>query len=144
MKTAAEMQKAANTQADATYKAFSAFSKAGATGSDGLKGFFGDVNRMRLNVRELDQLAGALANSAQEMAGMGGTVFKARQQFADLNQGLRKSEQGFLALGMKNEEVAEASIGFMKMQNTLTLGQQKDYGKLSGSAKKYIEEQKSK
>ena len=143
MKTAAEMQKAANTQADATYKAFSAFSKAGATGSDGLKGFFGDVNRMRLNVRELDQLAGALANSAQEMAGMGGTVFKARQQFADLNQGLRKSEQGFLALGLSNAEVAEASIGFMKMQNTLTLGQQKDYGKLSGAAKKYLEEQEA-
>ena len=143
MKTAAEMQKAANTQADATYKAFSAFSKAGATGSDGLKGFFGDVNRMRLNVRELDQLAGALANSAQEMAGMGGTVFKARQQFADLNQGLRKSEQGFLALGLNNAEVAEASIGFMKMQNTLTLGQQKDYGKLSGAAKKYLEEQEA-
>ena len=143
MKTAAEMQKAANTQADATYKAFSAFSKAGATGSDGLKGFFGDVNRMRLNVRELDQLAGALANSAQEMAGMGGTVFKARQQFADLNQGLRKSEQGFLALGLNNAEVAEASIGFMKMQNTLTLGQQRDYGKLSGAAKKYLEEQEA-
>ena len=141
MKTAAEMQKAANLQADATYKAFSAFSKAGATASDGLSGFFKDVNRMRLNVRELDQLAGVLANSAQEMATMGGTVFKARTQFADLNEGLRKYERGFLRLGLSNEETAEASLGFMKLQNTLSQGQQRDYGKLSGAAKKYIEEQ---
>jgi hypothetical protein len=140
MKTAAEMQKAANEQADATYKAFQAFSKAGATGSDGLKGFFNDVNRMRLNVHQLDAMAGVMANSAKEMSAMGGTVYKARGQFADLVQGMGDFETGMLNLGMSYDDQAEAAMGYMKLQSTLSQGQQKDYGKLSGGMKKYLQE----
>jgi GH24 family phage-related lysozyme (muramidase) len=140
MKTAAEMQKAANEQADATYKAFQAFSKAGATGSDGLKGFFNDVNRMRLNVNQLDAMATVIGNSGKEMASMGGTVYKARGQFADLVQGMGDYEKGMLNLGMSHDDQAEAAMGYMKLQNTLSQGQQRDYGKLSGGMKKYLEE----
>ena len=140
MKTAAEMQKAANEQADATYKAFQAFSKAGATGTDGLKGFFNDVNRMRLNVHQLDAMAGVMANSAKEMSAMGGTVYKARGQFADLVQGMGDYEQGMINLGMSYDEQAEAAMGYMKLQSNLSQGQQKDYGKLSGGLKKYLQE----
>ena len=140
MKTAAEMQKAANDQADATYKAFQAFSKAGATGADGLKGFFNDVNRMRLNVNELEAMAGAMANNAQAMTAMGGTVYKARKEFADLVQNMKPFEKGMLNLGMSYDDQAEALLGFMKMQAAQTRGQQTDYGKLTGAAKKYIVE----
>ena len=140
MKTAAEMQKAANEQADATYKAFQAFSKAGATGTDGLKGFFNDVNRMRLNVHQLDAMAGVIANSAKEMSAMGGTVYKARGQFADLVQNMGDFETGMLNLGMSYDDQAEAAMGYMKLQSTLSQGQQKDYGKLSGGMKKYLQE----
>jgi hypothetical protein len=143
MKTAAEWQKLANEQADATYKAFQAFSKAGATGSDGLKGFFNDVNRMRLNVHQLDAMAGAMASNAKEMAGMGGTVYKARGQFADLVQGMGSFEKGMLNLGMSYDEQAEAALGYMKLQNSLSQGQQRDYGKMAGAARKYIEEQEA-
>jgi hypothetical protein len=41
---------------------------------------------------------------------------------------------------MNHDEQAEAVLGYMKIQSQLTLGQQRDYGKLSGSARKYIEE----
>ena len=140
MKTAAEMQKAANDQADATYKAFQAFSKAGATGADGLKGFFDDVNRMRLNVNQLDAMATVIGNSAKDMASMGGTVNKARGQFADLVQGMGDFETGMLNLGLSYDDQAEAAMGYMKLQNTLSQGQQRDYGKLSGGMKKYLEE----
>lgn len=141
MRTANEWQKMANEQADATYKAFQAFSKAGATGADGLKGFFDDVNRMRLNVHQLDAMAQAMTNNAQAMAAMGGTVYKARGQFADLVQGMGDFEKGMLNLGMSYDEQAEAALGFMQLQSNLTQGQQRDYGKLSGAARKYIEEQ---
>jgi GH24 family phage-related lysozyme (muramidase) len=140
MKTAAEMQKAANEQADATYKAFQAFSKAGATGADGLKGFFNDVNRMRLNVHQLDAMATVIGNSGKEMASMGGTVYKARGQFADLVQGMGDYEQGMLNLGMSYDDQAEAAMGYMKLQSTLSQGQQQDYGKLAGGMKKYLAE----
>ena len=140
LKTAAEMQKAANDQADATYKAFQAFSKAGATGADGLKGFFDDVNRMRLNVNQLDSMATVIGNSAKDMASMGGTVNKARGQFANLVQGMGDFETGMLNLGMSYDDQAEAAMGYMKLQNTLSQGQQRDYGKLSGGMKKYLEE----
>ena len=140
MKTAAEMQKAANEQADATYKAFQAFSKAGATGADGLKGFFNDVNRMRLNVNQLDAMATVIGNSGKEMASMGGTVYKARGQFADLVQGMGDFESGMLNLGMSYDDQAEAAMGYMKLQSTLSQGQQRDYGKLTVGMKKYLEE----
>ena len=140
MKTAAEMQKAANEQADATYKAFQAFSKAGATGTDGLKGFFNDVNRMRLNVHQLDAMTGLMANSAKEMSSIGGTVYKARGEFADLVQGMGDFETGMLNLGMSYDDQAEAALGYMKLQSTLSQGQQRDYGKLSGGMKKYLQE----
>jgi GH24 family phage-related lysozyme (muramidase) len=140
MKTAAEMQKAANEQADATYKAFQAFSKAGATGADGLKGFFNDVNRMRLNVHQLDAMATVIGNSGKEMASMGGTVYKARGQFANLVQGMGDYEQGMLNLGMSYDDQAEAAMGYMKLQSTLSQGQQQDYGKLAGGMKKYLAE----
>jgi GH24 family phage-related lysozyme (muramidase) len=140
MKTAAEMQKAANDQADATYKAFQAFSKAGATGADGLKGFFDDVNRMRLNVNQLDAMAGVIANSAKDMASMGGSVAKARGQFANLVQGMGDFETGMLNLGLSYDDQAEAAMGFMKLQSNLSQGQQRDYGKLTLGMKKYLEE----
>ncbi len=140
MKTAAEMQKAANDQADATYKAFQAFSKAGATGADGLKGFFDDVNRMRLNVNQLDAMAGAIANSAKELTAMGGSVYRGRKEFANLVQGLGDFEKGMLNLGMSYDDQAEAVLGYMKVQSNITRGQQQDYGKLSKSARQYIEE----
>jgi muramidase (phage lysozyme) len=140
MKTAAEMQKAANDQADATYKAFQAFSKAGATGADGLKGFFDDVNRMRLNVNQLDAMAGAIANSAKELTAMGGSVYRGRKEFANLVEGLGDFEKGMLNLGMNYDDQAEAVLGYMKIQSNITRGQQQDYGKLSKSARQYIEE----
>ena len=139
MKTAAEMQKAANDQADATYKAFQAFSKAGATGADGLKGFFDDVNRMRLNVNQLDAMATVIGNSAKDMASMGGTVNKARGQFADLVQGMGDFETGMLNLGLSYDDQAEAAMGFMKLQSNLSQGQQRDFGKLAPQMKKYLE-----
>lgn len=140
MKTAAEMQKAANEQADATYKAFQEFSKAGATGADGLKGFFDDVNRMRLNVNQLDAMAGVIANSAKEMTAMGGTVYRGRKQFANLVEGLGTFEKGMLNLGMSYDDQAEAVLGYMKVQSNITRGQQQDYGKLTKAARQYIEE----
>ena len=140
MKTAAEMQKAANEQADATYKAYSAFSKAGATGAKGMDGFFKDVNRMRLNVLQMDAVAGAVTASSKEISSFGGTVSKGAGEFADLVSGLGDFEKGMLNLGMNQDEQAEAVLGYMKIQSQLSLGQQRDYGKLTGSARKYIEE----
>ena len=140
LKTAAEMQKAANDQADATYKAFQAFSKAGATGADGLKGFFNDVNRMRLNVHQMDAMAQAIGSNAKEMTAMGGTVYRGRKQFADLVENLKPFEKGMLNLGMSYDDQAEAVLGYMKIQSNITRGQQQDYGKLSKAARQYIEE----
>jgi hypothetical protein len=140
LKTAAEMQKAANDQADATYKAFQAFSKAGATGADGLKGFFDDVNRMRLNVRQMDAMAQAIGSNAKELTAMGGTVYRGRKEFANLVEGLGDFEQGMLNLGMQHDEQAEAVLGYMKIQSNITRGQQQDYGKLNKAARAFIEE----
>jgi len=140
LKTAAEMQKAANDQADATYKSFQAFSKAGATASSGMTGLFNDVNRMRLNVNQLDAIAGAIAASSKEISAFGGTVYRGQKEFADLVEGMGDFEKGMLNLGMNHEEQAEAVLGYMKIQSQLTLGEQRNYGNQSKVARKFIEE----
>ena len=140
MKTAAEMQKAANDQADATYKAFQAFSKAGATASGGMTGLFNDVNRMRLNVNQLDAIAGAIAASSKEISAFGGTVYRGQKEFADLVEGMGDFEKGMLNLGMQHDEQAEAVLGYMKVQSQLTLGEQRNYGNQSKAARRFIEE----
>ena len=140
MKTAAEMQKAANDQADATYKAFQAFSKAGATASSGMDGLFNDVNRMRLNVNQLDAIAGAIAASSKEISAFGGTVYRGQKEFADLVEGMSDFEKGMLNLGMSHDEQAEAVLGYMKVQSQLTLGEQRNYGNQSKAARRFIEE----
>jgi muramidase (phage lysozyme) len=140
LKTAAEMQKAANDQADATYKSFQAFSKAGATASGGMTGLFNDVNRMRLNVNQLDAIAGAVAASSKEISAFGGTVYRGQKEFADLVEGMGDFEKGMLNLGMNQEEQAEAVLGYMKIQSQLTLGEQRNYGNQSKAARKFIEE----
>jgi len=140
IKSAAALQKAANEQGDALDKAYKSMSKSGATASDGMTGLFKDVNRMRLNVMQLDAMAQTMANNAKEMTAMGGTVYKARKEYADLTENMKDFEKGMLMLGMSHEDQAEAIMGFMKMQSNLSQGQQKDYGQLKGAARKYIEE----
>ena len=140
IKSAAALQKAANEQGDALDKAYKSMSKSGATASDGMTGLFKDVNRMRLNVHQLDAMAATMAANAKEMTAMGGTVYKARKEYADLTENMKGFEKGMLMLGMSHEDQAEAIMGFMKIQSNLTQGQQKDYGQLRGAAKKYIEE----
>jgi hypothetical protein len=140
IKSAAALQKAANEQGDALDKAYKSMSKSGATASDGMTGLFKDVNRMRLNVMQLDAMASTMANNAKEMTAMGGTVYKARKEYAYLTENMQGFEKGMLMLGMSHEDQAEAIMGFMKMQSNLSQGQQKDYGQLKGAARKYIEE----
>jgi hypothetical protein len=140
IKSAAALQKAANEQGDALDKAYKSMSKSGATASDGMTGLFKDVNRMRLNVHQLDAMASTMANNAKEMTAMGGTVYKARKEYADLTANMKGFEKGMLMLGMSHEDQADAVMGYMKIQSQLTLGQQKDYGKQSAAARKYIEE----
>jgi len=140
MKSAAAMQKAANEQGDALKKAYDTMSKSGATASDGMTGLFKDVNKMRLNVNQLDAMAAVMSSSGKEMTAMGGTVYKARKEFANLVSGMGDYEKGMLNLGMSYDEQAEAAMGYMKLQANLSQGQQKDYGKLAGGMKKYLEE----
>lgn len=140
IKSAAALQKAANEQGDALDKAYKTMSKSGATASDGMTGLFKDVNRMRLNVYQLDAMASSMANNAKEMTAMGGTVYKARKEYADLTANMKGFEKGMLMLGMNYDDQADAVLGYMKIQSQLTLGQQKDYGKQSAAARKYIEE----
>ena len=140
MKSAAALQKAANEQGDSLKKAYDTMSKSGATASDGMTGLFKDVNKMRLNVNQLDAMAGVMASNAKEMSAMGGTVYKARKEYANLVQGMGDYEKGMLNLGMSYDDQAEAAMGYMKLQSNLSQGQQKDYGNLKMGMKKYLEE----
>ena len=140
IRTNAEWQKEANNQADALNKSYQTISKAGGTAADGMTGLFDDVQKMHLNVTNLGALTTALANHAQEMSNFGGTAYKGRKELANLVSGMGDFEKSMLNMGMNYDEQAEAALGYMRIQSTLSLGQQRDYGKLANAAKQYIVE----
>jgi len=140
LRTQAELQKAANEQFDSLNKTYQGMSRAGVTASDGMQGLFEDAQKLNLSVTKLDGLASVLANNAQEMTDFGGTAYKGRKELANLVDGMGDFSTSMLNMGMNYDEQAEAALGFMRIQSTLSLGQQRDYGKLAGAARQYIVE----
>ena len=140
LRTQAELQKAANEQFDSLNKTYQGMSRAGVTASDGMQGLFEDAQKLNLSVTKLDGLASVLANNAQEMSNFGGTAYKGRKELANLVGGMGDFSTSMLNMGMNYDEQAEAALGFMRIQSTLSLGQQRDYGKLASAARQYIVE----
>jgi hypothetical protein len=86
-KTAADLAEVSKTQADTMYSAFSQLAESGAVGADGIEGLFNDIQKLGLNVTQLDKYLSMAGQNADAMAAMGGTVLKGRQQFAQLGRG---------------------------------------------------------
>lgn len=141
LKQGSELTKAANTQADNMYEAFSQMAQSGAVGADGIEGLFADIQKLGLNVNKLDNFLALAGQNADKLALLGGTVAKGVKNFADLGAGMAQYEVGLRKLGLNEDQQAEAALRFAKMQNRLSLGQEQDYKKLADSAVKFIREQ---
>jgi len=134
--------KAANVMADGLYKGYQGLSKSGAAAADGMTGLYNDSKKLGLSMNELDGYVQLIGENSKDLALFGGTVFKGRQQFADLNKALEGPVRtGLMNLGMSVQEIADGTMGYLKLQNRLGRAQNMTQAELADGAARYLREQ---
>jgi hypothetical protein len=133
--------KAAAEQSDALYKGYQDLSKSGAAASDGMTGVFKDAQKLGLGFQELDQYTKLVAESASDLALFGGTVYKGRQQFADMGQEMGKYRRGLMNAGMTQEDINDGAMSYLRLQSRIGQTQNKTVEDLAIGARQYLIEQ---
>jgi len=134
--------KAANVMADGLYKGYQGLSKSGAAASDGMTGLYNDSKKLGLSMSELDGYVQLIGENSKDLAMFGGTVYKGRQQFADLNKALEGPVRtGLMNLGMSVQDIADGTMGYLKLQTRLGRAQNMTNEQLADGAARYLREQ---
>jgi hypothetical protein len=141
LKTAEDLAATSKEQADTMYSAFSQLAESGAVGADGIEGLFNDIQKLGLNVTQLDKYLSMAGQNADAMAMMGGTVLKGRQQFAELGRSMAGYNESFRKLGLDQDAQAEAILEYAKMQAKISRGTITDFSQLGKSAYELILQQ---
>jgi hypothetical protein len=136
-----KMGKVVNEQSDAIYKGFQDLSKSGGAAADGMSGLFGDIQKLGLGFQDLEGYTRLIADSNKELALFGGSVIKGRKQFADMGQAMAPFRESLFNAGMTQEEINEASMGYLKLQSRIGQSQNKTADELAMGARKYLIEQ---
>jgi hypothetical protein len=136
-----KLGKVVNEQSDAVYKGFQDLSKSGGAAADGMSGLFGDIQKLGLGFQDLEGYTRLIADSNKELALFGGSVIKGRKQFADMGQAMAPFRESLFNAGMTQEEINEASMGYLKLQSRIGQSQNKTADELAMGARKYLIEQ---
>ena len=141
MKAGAELTKTANEQSDTLYNAFQKLSKAGAAGSDGMTGVFGDIQKLGLGIQDLDGYISLINDSSRDLALFGGSVTSGRKAFADMNSEMKPFTEQLYNAGLNQEDIAKGAMSYLKIQTQLGAAQTQTTKQLADGAKKYLIEQ---
>jgi uncharacterized protein YcbK (DUF882 family) len=133
--------KAASEMSADLFKGYQDMSRSGAAASDGLTGLHQDLHRLNLTVRELEQYNRLISEGRKELVLFGGTVFTGRQRFAEIGEAMTPFREELALLGLKQEELNEATMGYIRLQSRLGLTQNRTTQELAESARKYLIEQ---
>jgi muramidase (phage lysozyme) len=133
--------KAAGEMSDALYKGYQGLSQSGAAASDGLTGLLSDVHKLGMGFQDLDKYNTTIAEGRKELVLFGGTVFAGRQRFADLGQAMQPFRESLMNAGMTQEEINEASMGYIRLQSRIGQTQNKTALELAEGARRYLIEQ---
>jgi hypothetical protein len=137
----AKAVKVINDQSDAVYKGFQDLSRSGGAASDGMTGLFGDIQKLGLGFQDLEGYTRLIGESNKELALFGGSVIKGRKQFADMGQAMAPFRESLFNAGMTQEEINEASMGYLRLQSRIGQTQNKTAEQLADGARKYLVEQ---
>ena len=137
----AKAVKVINEQSDAVYKGFQDLSRSGGAASDGMTGLFADVQKLGLGFQDLEGYTRLIADSSKELALFGGSVIKGRKQFADMGAAMAPFRESLFNAGMTQEEINEASMGYLRLQSRIGQTQNKTATELADGARRYLIEQ---
>jgi len=136
-----KLAKVVNEQSDALYKGFQDLSKSGGAAADGMTGLFSDIQKLGLGFQDLEGYTRLISESSKELALFGGSVIKGRKQFADIGQAMEPFRESLFNAGLTQEEINEASMGYLRLQSRIGQTQNKTADELAMGARKYLVEQ---
>ncbi len=134
--------KAANVMADGLYKGYQGLARSGAAASDGMSGLFNDAKKLGLSMNELDDYVRLIGENSKDLALFSGSVFQGRQRFADINKMMDGPvKTGLMNLGMSVQEIADGTMGYLRVQTRLGRSQNMTNDQLAEGAARYLKEQ---
>lgn len=136
-----KLAKVAGEQSDALFKGFQDLSKSGGAASDGMSGLFGDIQKLGLGFQDLENYTRLIADSSKELALFGGSVIQGRKQFANIGQAMEPFRESLFNAGLTQEEINEASMGYLRLQTRIGQTQNKTTNELADGARRYLIEQ---
>jgi hypothetical protein len=137
----AKYTKAANEMSDKLYTTFQKMSKNGAAASDGLRGIYGDMQKLGLGIQDLDGYVEMINSSSRDLALFGGSVFEGRKRFADMGAAMEPFREQLYNAGLTQEEINAGAMSYLKLQTRIGLAQNQTTQQLADGAKKYLIEQ---
>lgn len=114
--------KVAIEQSDATYKAFTQLSRAGAIGAEGSTGLANAAQRAGYNLLEMGDVIEKITSIAPQLALLSGTVSQGANTIHDMNAEMYKMGETMQRLGIAPEEQRAFVIQFTKQQ--IAMGRQ--------------------
>lgn len=130
-----------NKQSDAVFKGFQDLSRTGGAASDGMAGLFADVQKLGLGFQDLEGLTRLIGESSKDLALFGGSVAQGRRDFANMGQAMAPFRESLFNAGMTQEEINEASMGYLRLQSRIGQTQNKTADELANGARRYLIEQ---
>lgn len=144
IKTAAEVDKAANIQGDALYDTYQKLGKAGVVAAGGTTQLGKDLNKLGLGFQEAESMVSLLTENSQDLALFGKTAFQGANAFTGIVNAAKPYREELQRLGLSQVEQNEAVMGYIKLQTRLGNAgriQAQGYEATAAAAAKYIEEQ---
>jgi hypothetical protein len=136
-----KLGKVAGEQSDALFKGFQDLSRSGGAASDGITGLFKDIQKLGLGFQDLETYTRLIADSSKELALFGGSVIQGRRQFANMGAAMEPFRESLMNAGMTQEEINEASMGYLRLQSRIGQTQNKTANELADGARRYLIEQ---
>jgi hypothetical protein len=133
--------KEAGKMSDALFKGYQGLSQSGAAASDGLTGLLSDVHKLGMGFQDLERYNSIIAEGRKELVLFGGTVFEGRRRFADMGSAMAPFRESLMNAGMTQEEINEASMGYLRLQSRIGQTQNRTTAELAESTRKYLIEQ---
>ena len=144
IKTAAEVDKAANEQGDALYNTYQKLGKAGVVAAGGTTQLGKDLYKLGLSFTEAESMVTLFSENSQDLALFGKTAFQGADAMTNIVNSAKPYRESLQRLGLSQAEQNEAIMGYIKVQTRLGNAgrlQAQGYEATAAAANKYIVEQ---
>lgn len=133
--------KASDKQSKDLYKAFQSVSRSGGAASDGITGLTADIFKLGYGIADLDTYVSQVTENSSDLALMSGNVRAGARQFANISKALEGYRESLMAAGMRQEDINEGTLSYIRLQTFLGRTQRKTTEELADGARRYLVEQ---